>query len=314
MIEQILDEFWFNVFKKLDRRQYILVILRVIYDTGEIISLDKMYRINYFDKEYLLRNYLFALDLKSEYYTDKHVKELVLQFWLSNRDSSNLGTNVRLDLAPKNTMTKQWKKLKKKNIPSNQDYSSWGHVLYEDNNFIRIQDKKNINKTYNINIGKGANPVVKVDILNHEEVFLSFQDTKLKATPADAGHNAENIFIRKFKDMEYYIEKNTEKTLLTIYRYKTDHIKPIKKETLLNNKYITLDIETMVISDEHVPYCVCVYDGEKTQSFYLSDYSSNLENSREMIKDVISFLLKPKYSGHVVYAYNLSHFDGILST
>jgi hypothetical protein len=54
-----------------------------------------------------------------------------------------------------------------------------------------------------------------------------------------------------------------------------------------------------------IPYCICVYDGNKNYSYYLTDYN----NYHDMIKIAISSLLKPKYNNYKIYVHNLSNFD-----
>jgi guanylate kinase len=64
-----------------------------------------------------------------------------------------------------------------------------------------------------------------------------------------------------------------------------------------------------------IPYCICLYDGSNYKVFYITDYENlNLttkEQSEKMLKDSINFLLKPEYSGYIIYAHNFSYFDGI---
>jgi hypothetical protein len=81
----------------------------------------------------------------------------------------------------------------------------------------------------------------------------------------------------------------------------------IKKEKKLIDKFITLDIETMVVNGVHIPYNICFYDGVQSYSFYLSDYDNHLD----MIEDALTNLFRPKYSGYIIYVHNLSSFDGV---
>jgi len=64
-----------------------------------------------------------------------------------------------------------------------------------------------------------------------------------------------------------------------------------------------------------VPYCVCLYDGSSYKVFYITDYDhlnlSIKEKSDLLLKDSITFLLKPQYSGFKVFAHNFSNFDGV---
>jgi hypothetical protein len=75
----------------------------------------------------------------------------------------------------------------------------------------------------------------------------------------------------------------------------------------LNEKFITLDIETRTINNIFIPYCISYFDGIKSTSVYLSDYL----NSDDMLTSCIISLFKRKYSGYKIYVHNLSHFDGI---
>jgi len=58
----------------------ITVLLRVEYDTGEWITLDKVHRINVEDKDSFIETLNSVLDLKVEYYKDKYVKRLIMQY------------------------------------------------------------------------------------------------------------------------------------------------------------------------------------------------------------------------------------------
>jgi len=82
-------------------------------------------------------------------------------------------------------------------------------------------------------------------------------------------------------------------------------------------KFITLDLETKIVDGIMYPYCSSIYDGKNTKSFYILDYinDNNLysieDQSKSLLKDTISYLLKSKYSGYKVYSHNFSYFDGI---
>lgn len=68
-----------------------------------------------------------------------------------------------------------------------------------------------------------------------------------------------------------------------------------------------MDLETKNINGILTPYCVSIFDGEKSYSFYITDYKT----SDEMLKASILFILRRKYNKHRVYLHNFSYFDGI---
>ena len=72
-------------------------------------------------------------------------------------------------------------------------------------------------------------------------------------------------------------------------------------------KVITMDIETKIVSGEHVPYLICYYEGKQSHPFYANDYKS----SEDMLKECILSLCKDKFNNYKIYIHNLANFDGI---
>ncbi len=90
-----------------------------------------------------------------------------------------------------------------------------------------------------------------------------------------------------------------------------DFIKPIKKNDKINSKFITLDLECHGITDSNnetnlVPFLVGLYNPNLKLAKTL-DLTLNYQ-LHDAIRD---HLLTYKYSGYIIYAHNLSTFDGI---
>jgi len=128
-----------------------------------------------------------------------------------------------------------------------------------------------------------------IDIKNEKDKFSTFTRRK-----SDIFHFEEYFYI----DGEIKL-KTKEK--------KTSFLTSKEKEINISNKFITMDLETRNINGELSPYCICIYDGKSSNSFYLSDYS----NSEEMIGVSIKSLMKKKYNYYKIYLHNFSYFDGI---
>jgi len=91
-------------------------------------------------------------------------------------------------------------------------------------------------------------------------------------------------------------------------RKKASYFKTIKKDNSLSNNFITMDLETKNIKGVLEPYCVSIFDGKVSYSFYITNY----ENSPDlMMKAALNFILKRKYNKNKIYIHNFSHFDGI---
>lgn len=71
--------------------------------------------------------------------------------------------------------------------------------------------------------------------------------------------------------------------------------------------FFTLDIETRTLDGLMTPYCISIFDGVITESFYLTNYS----DPESMLKCAIYFLMRKKYHQYKVYVHNFSHFDGV---
>jgi hypothetical protein len=74
-----------------------------------------------------------------------------------------------------------------------------------------------------------------------------------------------------------------------------------------SNKFITMDLETRNIDNILTPYCVSIYDGKVSISFYLLDFSS----VDEMLLSSIKYIMQNKFDGYRIYLHNFSNFDGI---
>jgi DNA polymerase type B, organellar and viral len=104
---------------------------------------------------------------------------------------------------------------------------------------------------------------------------------------------------------QYVYEKGIK--VLSQKRKKAQYFTNLPNCKSLTSNFITMDLETKSINGVLVPYCVSIYDGEKSYSFYITDY----ESSDEMLKASILFILRRKYNKHRVYLHNFSYFDGI---
>ena len=84
-------------------------------------------------------------------------------------------------------------------------------------------------------------------------------------------------------------------------------IQKLNPKAFLIEKFLVMDIETYKDNGILIPYAVSIYNGEKYDYFYLSDY----ENSTQMLITAVKSLMLRKYDSYKVYLHNFSHFDGV---
>jgi hypothetical protein len=86
---------------------------------------------------------------------------------------------------------------------------------------------------------------------------------------------------------------------------KSKFISKLSQIKNLNNKFITLDVETYIKDSVLIVYCISIYDGKNISSYFLSDFN----NSEELIITALNSILIRKYNGYNVYIHNLAKFD-----
>jgi hypothetical protein len=73
----------------------------------------------------------------------------------------------------------------------------------------------------------------------------------------------------------------------------------------LNNKFITLDVETYIKNSILIVYCISIFDGKNKTTFFLNDY----KNSEDLIMTALKSIMLRKYNRSNVYIHNSAKFD-----
>jgi hypothetical protein len=217
---------------------------------------------------------------KSKYYHEQTIKSIV--FTYAVRDGKAL---------PKTFITNiQYHNYQHHNLPITMNPLEYGKLLvkFEDTYIIQVNDK-------NVAIIRHKDTENQVKFYKSGELTYQYIDKKVD----------ETTFIRSIGKKEY-IFKNNELILFKVEK-QSKFIKPLISSDCLVNKFLTMDIETYVKNDIHIPYAISVYDGDIFYSYYTLDYTS----TENMIKDSILNLMCKKYDNYSVYIHNLSGFDGI---
>jgi DNA polymerase type B, organellar and viral len=206
---------------------------------------------------------------------------------------------------------------KNHHLPTTMDFTQWGeYVLSHDFKSAIIKKPSNKNKVSKIEYHiKLEDTKLLVDLKIGSLTAFSWIDSLDLSNNDNIQNISKNLstFKRTIKKNTYYFEDG-QLQLHTLEK-SCRKITTVNKSTYRSKDFITYDIETKTIDGLMIPYCVCLYDGSNHKVFYITDYDHlNLtikEKSDLLLKDSITFLLKPQYSGYKVYAHNFSYFDGI---
>jgi len=139
-----------------------------------------------------------------------------------------------------------------------------------------------------------------VDIIRTRNIALSYIDKYID----------ENKFERVIGNNHYIYIKDKDKYNLDLFTVKKParRIQSVKIDKKRTNKIITMDLETLTLSNGTMkPYLVSWFDGSVSKSYYLSDFNTH----EDMLKEAIKALMKTKYTGYKIYLHNFAKFDAI---
>jgi len=288
LIKEMLQKFWNEIINNIDDKMVIL-LFRIQFEDKSFRTIGNLQKIDKSQFIVLYKLYINLLSILSNDYKTLPIINIVFTYKIidSENKSPKIDSNNKNDKLP--TF-----KFYGYNLPLTMNIKKWGTILSHENNHYIIK-RLNSELLYDITVEDLWN-IIKIKDSNNITI-LTFKDIP------DINNN--NSFTRIINNQKYYF-KNGELILKTLKRF-TNVLTSLKLDKKLNNKFLTLDIKTQTINNIMIPYCICIFDGKISKSFYLTDY----KNSQEMLIFAINFLLKRKYNGYKVYVHNLSNFDGI---
>ena len=264
------------------------------------------------------------IEQMSEYYKNFEITSIIFTFCI-NKENTILNKKIESEpeinenLSNENiSKIKNKLKLYVKNLPITSDLNKWGEINVISGtypyNFNKL--KNNITTKILIDIkDKHNNYIVEIKlIVNNNKNYLIHKVTVVNKKFMKPTHefidiienlNNLNNFTRIINNQ--LIVYNNKEPVYIQNRHKTNYFSKVKKCDSVNTNFITMDLETKSINGILEPYCICIFDGKNSFSFYITDFTS----SEEMVKNALKFLMKRKYNRSIVYLHNFSYFDGI---
>lgn len=188
-------------------------------------------------------------------------------------------------------------------IPANTDYITWGQGLERvTSNNLRVVDLtvdkgSTISRYLVVNFVDKFNRIVEIYSTNSNLLLTKFTDKIID--------ELRGSFIRQVGGNFYHF-RNNKVYFFFEQLYPTKFIKRLKPQNNFDFDILTLDIETYDVENKIKQiYCICIFDGNETKSFYLKYYF----NIDSLIKDLLRTLFSKKYSGKHIYIHNSAEFD-----
>jgi hypothetical protein len=220
---------------------------------------------------------------KSEYYNETSVESFIFSYGFKNEkivDKEIISINVNIQKYENNKLTISYNPLDYGKLISENKLDNYTQFILQTNDNLLV--KINKFKEYN-----------EVSLISGGNTIFNFIDEYI----------SENKFVRILDNKKFYFEDNKE--VLFTKEINSKFISKLKHNKNLNNNFITLDVETYIKDSILIVYCISIFDGSKSKSFFLNDY----KNVEELIITALKSIIIRKYNGYNVYIHNLAKFD-----
>lgn len=299
LIKAAIDSFWKKIVSEI-KDEHIIALFRIqtqdniIWTIGNLTSLSKD------DKKYYYDYIINRLYIKDDEYRNVNLTKIIFSFGIRNgiiEKKKLINEYIDKDLTIQKQLYRKYK------LPITMDPLKYGKLI--------ILEKGDQGNSYYMKLTPLTfAKIIKTDTLKNDVIIYRKGNPILEYNDTHIIKDGINYLVRNINSNKYYYQLDGNLALVCINKL-CKFIKPLpqKKSIKLNNKIITLDIETRVINGVHIPYLISWFkDTSKNNgSYYLKDYN----NPDEMIKACILELCRFKFNYHKIYIHNFANFDGI---
>jgi len=283
LFQNKLDIFWNEVMgKELKENQHIWLLFRLQWTNNQFVTIGKLIKLNKEDKDYLFDFIIGNMDDKSEYYNEYLLKSMIFSYIVKKGKAKEKITFDNLDL--------RYQYYFHHKLPITMNPLEYGKLIYKQKNVYTVQ----VSDT-NIAIITQQDNNNLIKLYRKGDIIYEYKDIKIN----------DSTFVRHLENKKFTFINN-ELKLLTIDKA-TNFIQSLNQINKLNNKIITMDIETFIKDGIHIPYCISWLNEKHRYSYYLTDFKSH----EDMIIQAIKDLMVKKYDNYKIYIHNLARFDGI---
>jgi hypothetical protein len=316
--EQILSKyinlFFKEVINEIKDDQHILFIPRLLLIDNQYITISKLIKINHNTRNEDLLIYLMdRIGLSSEAYKSIPISSIIFSYGVRK---GKIISTIGIPAAFGNGQNKdiKYQIYYRNKLPIVTAPEEYGKVIAKYNNLYIISLQKNISVHLYLE-KEGDHQINRIEYIKNGNILFIWKDTII----------SPNSFIRTIGKSTIHYE-NGEIVLYKIEK-KTSGItkKNLPKNNQPSNKIITMDLETILINNVHIPYLLCWYDGVKTYSYLAPQLSEshlcakrrhNLKfnqlevNILDMVERAMKDICRKKYKGYRIYLHNFAKFDG----
>ena len=291
-----INKFWEDIINKLNENQHVLFILRLKFENNQIKTVTTLKKLDKTSKKDIIEYLYNKISLSNETYSTIPIISIVFSYGIREGMIDHSINDITISNIHTKFQTYYKNKLPivKSGIPS-----EYGKILRSKNDqyFIIVDKKTTIILDLLV---KDNQQVNKIIYIKNGQTIFNWTDTII----------AENKIVREIGKSIYHYE-NMNLVLVKIIK-KSKSIEKVKENKNLDKNIITMDLETVLVDNIHIPYLLSWFDGSISKSYLiesLDPVTIDLEILR-MINRAITDLCIRKYRNYKIYLHNFSKFDG----
>jgi DNA polymerase type B, organellar and viral len=296
LIAGYIIKFWKDVYSKIDRNDsHLMILVKVQFTESEMgfRTLGHLRRVNFDDREMFIEYLAERLSILHDSYTTLSISKIVFNYIIKE----GLAVENKLLLSNVKDTEQSYHRFNNMNLPVTMDPYLYGEVksVTQTSEFMRYIVRSTINKFYEID--------VSLDKLINKVTLLGASELKWIDTAVSDG-----CFKREIQKSTIYFLDGEE-----VLRKQLIPSKPFKKlnvEKSLQSRFVTMDIETTQRDHQLVPYLINAYNGTDHITSYVDSNMNQKALFHNFIISLLTFFTKES-TKLIVYAHNLSGFDGI---
>jgi len=294
-----INKFWDDIFNEIKDTKHLLILCKIKFTNEELgyRTLGHLRQVNYNDKELFIDYLSQRLSILSDSYMTHPISNIIFSYIIKQGQCIDKNRALLQNLDDKLASTHSFNNM---NLPVSMSPTDYGeiqaseffkingityhrYIVYNGSKIFRID--RSLDRSHN-----------KVTILGN--IDLSWIDTKLNE------HSVEDIFTREIKKSTIYFMDGQVVLRKQILPAKA--FRRLQADNTLVNEFYTMDIETIKHDRKLNPYLICAYNGLD----YITSYG---KDQKVLFNTFFDQLLSKVKKGHsaIVYAHNLSGFDGI---
>jgi len=286
-----LKQFWKAI--SFNKNEHVLVLVKIHLEGGIVYSLSKLFKINLEVTPKMVFNFLLP-----NYYKIQEAYNIKLPIGISFHYKIKEGKIIHSFLQDENNL--EFILFNKMTIGYRPE--DYGKVILDKGNQWTISIPKSDNF---LEITKKVDNILLIAMYSKqmEKETINWIDEIIDPINRHLIRTYKNIIYEIIDGEIVFLKEELNTQVIKSLR--------ISKNPKINNKIITLDIETIKDpkTNNLIMYLICLYNGKDSYSFF--NNSLNDKGNLKITKKLVDLLSSKKYEGYKIYAHNFHSFDSL---